>query len=247
MLRDASILLICFLRARKCQRQRNKIRQATKTKKQKNKVDARRGKDSKLSLSSSLSLASLACSHNPFTKHVHYTHTTPPGILSSGRNGIPDCQQIYTTVYCTVYVCKIRLQVPILGSPALKLPDKHGTLPNAAELTTCNINKQDGRSIFPREMLCVHVRLDLGSGEAQKPPLFRSLAHMPELIRSFWFSSLFRPFAKNVSLWGFRSHLVFERTPSCSLRNRTPSVYLKFARCGEIPVDPSWCSPLGSC
>ena len=141
MLRDASILLICFLRARKCQRQRNKIRQATKTKKQKNKVGARRGKDSKLSLSSSLSLASLACSHNPFTKHAHYTHTTPPGILSSGRNGIPDCQQTYTTVYCTVYVCKIRLQVPILGSPALKLPDKHGrcrTLPSSQLATSTN-------------------------------------------------------------------------------------------------------------
>ena len=139
MLRDTSILLFRFLRARKCQRQRNKIRQATKTKKQKNKVDARRGKDSKLSLSSSLSLASLACSHNPFTKHAHYTHTTPPGILSSGRNGIPDCQQIYTTVYCTVYVCKIRLQVPILGSPVYQInTERCRTLPSSQLATSTN-------------------------------------------------------------------------------------------------------------
>ena len=106
---------------------------------------------------------------------------------------------------------------------------------------------------FPdREMFCVHVvRYAFVRAKPQKPLLFRSLAHMPELIRSFWFSSLFRPFAENVSLWGFRSHLVLGRaradaagcgqnilqTPSYSLRNRTP-LELKFARCKEIAGDP---------
>ena len=110
MLRDASILLIRFLRARKCQRQRNKIRQRRKNKRTRSTHDEEKTQSSPcpLFLSPASPVHIILLQYKAYTL---YTHHTPRHFVVWKEWHTRLSANLHCTVLC---MFKIRLQVPIL-------------------------------------------------------------------------------------------------------------------------------------